>query len=57
MKIAIHITIDVDPAEWDLIYGNGSRPDEVREGVRQYVGNLVQESPGMTESGAIVSIR
>jgi hypothetical protein len=56
VKIRVPLTIEVDPAEWDLIYGSGKSAAEIREDVRAYVLNAVQGQPGIEESGAVVTL-
>lgn len=57
MKIIITLEIEVDPKDWDIVYGTGVQPSKVRADVRDYVFNNVAESTGMEESDATVTIR
>jgi hypothetical protein len=57
MKILVTLAVDVDPQEWDEVYGNGSSPAEVRADIRSYILNHVQESAGMEDTSATVSLR
>lgn len=54
MKITVTLAIDVDRAQWE----DGKRiPVEVREDVKRYVLNLVQQSAAMQDANAQVSVR
>lgn len=57
MKIPIQVsmTVTVDPAAWDDIYGTGTKPATVRADVRGYLLNAVRSQPGIEESGATVT--
>lgn len=55
MRIAVTVVIDVDPDEWADIYG-GDKAD-VRQDVKEYVLNDVQQSAGMQDTGATVTLR
>ena len=45
MKINVTITIDMpEPQDWVLAYGCESSAAAIREDVKNYVGNLVQQS-------------
>ena len=52
MKIRVVLTVEVDPQAWKDEYGN----DNVREDVRTYALNAVQQSSGMIETDASVSL-
>jgi hypothetical protein len=54
MKITVSLTIELDRANWD----DGKRiPAEVREDVKAYVLNTVQQSATMQDADARVSVR
>lgn len=55
MKISITLTIDVDPEAWADNYG--IEKGAVREDVKTYVHSTVQQSPGMQDAEADVTIR
>jgi hypothetical protein len=57
MKMNVTLTIEVDPKAWDQSYGSGSSVSEVRADVREYVHNQVQQSAGILETEAIVTIK
>ncbi|QYN41052.1 hypothetical protein K1T35_47780 (plasmid) [Pseudonocardia sp. DSM 110487] len=54
MKIAMTITVDVDPAEWD---GGGRSAAELRQDVKEYVSASVAELALVTEAGAAITVR
>lgn len=56
MKVRITLTIDVDRESWSVIYGTTDAATDVREGVRSYVLNQIQQSDAADEGG-IVSAR
>jgi hypothetical protein len=37
MKVRCSFVVDVDPEAWDLNYGTGTQPAQVRNDVRRYV--------------------
>jgi hypothetical protein len=53
-RISVSVTLEVDPEEWDREYGNGSSAKEVREDVKGYVKNLLQQS---NDSLTVVSFK
>lgn len=55
MKIAVTVVIEVNPEEWVDIYGT-DRAD-VRQDVKEYVLNDIQQSAGMQDTGATVTLR
>lgn len=55
MKVTVTLTIDVDPEAWDLTYGSGPTPAEVRTDVKSYALNQLQGSAA-AEEGAIVGV-
>lgn len=44
MKVAITLTLDIDPETWDLMYGTGTTATEVRADVKRYVREQVAGS-------------
>lgn len=54
MKISITLSLDVDPEVWDENYRTGTAPQAIREDVRSYVLNWVQNAQA-ADAGAIVS--
>jgi len=46
--------LEVDPAAWDVMYGNGASPEEVRADVQAYLTNHIQESYGLHTTGGRV---
>lgn len=56
MKLRVCLDVDVDPAAWDEVYGNGASAAQVRTDIRTYVLTQLQESPGFTEAGATVTL-
>jgi hypothetical protein len=55
MKIAVSLTIEVDPDAWFQTYG--VERDAVRDDVKGYVLGNVRDLPGITETDAIVTLR
>jgi hypothetical protein len=53
VKVRLVVTVDVDPAKWREVYGQ----DDVRRDVRDYVLSTLQQSPGVEESEAEVTVR
>jgi hypothetical protein len=51
MKVSVTLSLDVDPAAWDLAYGTGTEAKAVREDVRQYVLNQLQGIAPVDEGG------
>lgn len=43
MKIVVTLEIEVDQYVWDLNYGTGHHPGEVRPDVKRYAGETVRE--------------
>jgi hypothetical protein len=43
VKVNLNVTLEVDPAEWDLAYGTGVEAAVVREDVREHIINLLNE--------------
>lgn len=43
MKIAVNLTIEIDPDEWDLAYGNGTNRREVARDVKEYVKHAIRD--------------
>lgn len=56
MKIRVVLTVEVDPAAWDTTFGSSTIPAEVREDVRSYALGCVQQSAGIEETGATVTL-
>lgn len=56
MKIRVVLTVEVDPAAWDTTFGSSTIPAEVREDVRSYALGCVQQSAGVEETGATVTL-
>ena len=56
MKVRITLTIDVDRESWSDMYGTTDAATEVREDVRSYVLNQIQQSAA-ADDGGIVSAR
>lgn len=56
MKVRVTLTIDVDRESWSTIYGTTEGANEVRDDVRSYVLNQIQQSAAADEGG-IVSAR
>lgn len=55
IKVRACLEIEVDRDAWDEVYGSVGRPNELREEVRGYVLQAIQES-GAAEERAIVSV-
>jgi hypothetical protein len=53
IKVRMTVTVEVDTSEWASLYGINE--SEVREDVKGYIRNLVQQSPAQDE-GAITSV-
>lgn len=51
MRIRVELVIEVDPESWDRTYGNGARRSDVREDVREYVLDAIQQSAAAQETG------
>jgi hypothetical protein len=43
MRVAVPISVDIDPEAWSRNYGTAGRMAEIREDVKSYVESLVQE--------------
>jgi hypothetical protein len=56
VKVRVVLNIEVDPADWDLVYGTGTRARDVAEDIRRYAHNQVQQSAGAEESHATVQL-
>ena len=56
MKIGVVLTVEVDPEAWALEYGTGTTASEVRQDVRDYVLNMVQQCAA-AEADAITAAR
>lgn len=41
--VTFSVAIEVDPQEWDLAYGSGTSVKEIREDVRRYFVNTIQQ--------------
>jgi hypothetical protein len=48
MKIRLSYTVDIDPELWERAYGVGK--DEIREDVRSYMRNLIQQCAAAEET-------
>lgn len=57
MKIVITLALEIDPEAWHDTYGHGDTPRAVRDDVRSYVLNHVQQAAGITETGGTVEMR
>lgn len=53
MKVTVTLSLDVDPAAWDLAYGTGTAAKDVREDVRAYILNAVQGTAPVEEGGIV----
>lgn len=51
MKVRITLTLDIDPDAWNTIYGAGEERAAVREDVKSYVLNAIQQSAAAEEGG------
>lgn len=47
MKVRITMTVNIDPEEWSLTYDVDEK--DVREDVKRYVINAVQQSAGIQD--------
>jgi hypothetical protein len=44
MKISLTVTVDLpNPQEWSDTYGRGDSAKEIREDVKEHIGNAVQQ--------------
>lgn len=43
IKVPISVTLEVSRAEWDLAYGTGTEFADVKESVRAYVLNMLDD--------------
>jgi hypothetical protein len=41
MKVKITLTVDIDPAAWDLNYGTGTSAKDIREDVKSHCEGTV----------------
>lgn len=57
IKVAVSLTVELEPEEWDRIYGTGPDAAAVRKDVRAYLLNAAQQQSGIAESGAVVTLR
>ena len=50
MKVIVTLEVEVDPEEWDMTYGTGTKAADVRKDVKEYVAHsihdLMQENNG-----------
>jgi hypothetical protein len=49
MKVRVTLTVEVDPAAWQLAYG--TETEDLREDVRNYIAGSVEESAAAQEGG------
>lgn len=54
MKVRLVFNVDVDPAEWDLAYGTGTRSRDVVDDIRRYFLTHMQGAPAVEDTGATV---
>lgn len=56
VRIRVTLILDVDREEWDLSYGSGETIEELRDDVKRYILNNIQQSPA-ADDGAITATR
>jgi hypothetical protein len=54
-KIAVTVTIEVDPENWIEVYG--CKPADIQQDVVDYVTNALYVAPAIDSTGAIVTVR
>jgi hypothetical protein len=45
MRVTIHLTVAVDPDEWNETYGTGNEPAQVRDDVKRWAANTLAHHP------------
>lgn len=56
VRIRVTLILDVDREEWDLSYGSGETIEELRDDVKRYILNNIQQSQA-ADDGAITATR
>ncbi|WP_330478690.1 hypothetical protein OG301_26800 [Streptomyces platensis] len=52
MKVRVTLSLDIDLEDWSLAYGTDPKdPAAVRENVKEYVLNAIQQSAAADEGG------
>lgn len=53
MKVSVRFTVEVNPKDWEIVYGTA--PADVRQDIRDYILQRVEVMPGILESGARIT--
>lgn len=53
-KVSFNVTIEVDPAMWDLAYGTGTSAKQIRDDVRSHFVYVIRD--GGAGDGAILGV-
>ena len=43
MKVIVTLEVEVDPEDWNMVYGTGTKAADVRKDVKEYVAHSIHD--------------